>query len=220
MSKIKSKSVKKTVVVKISKASKPLRIDDPISYMKKSFKKNGKSYTTFLKGLLRRKLRGLDSVALTLNTLAFEQIDCLKCANCCKTMSPTYKKADVKRISKHLGMTFQGYYDKYLEIDEDSGDYMNKSTPCQFLKKDNKCAIYAVRPRDCSGFPHTQWRDFKLYISGTHIQNIEYCPITHHVVERMHDIIIKKGLRNLTLKTMEEDKKQNEMIHSELHSHF
>jgi Fe-S-cluster containining protein len=183
-----------------SNVAKPVvidqRIHEPIVYMKKTFRKSGKIYTTFLKGLLRRKLRGLDTIAITLNKKAFEKIDCLSCANCCKKMSPTYKKADVKRISKHLGMSFQQYYDKYLYRD-DNGDYMNKSVPCQFLRKDNMCAIYAVRPKDCSGFPHTQYRDFKLYISGTHIQNIEYCPITMNVVEKMHEIVISKKIRNL-----------------------
>jgi Fe-S-cluster containining protein len=206
--------------VKQPKVMKPVMIDDPISYMKKSFRKNGKSYTTFLRGLLHRKVRGLDAVALSLNKLAFKKIDCLKCANCCKTMSPTYKKADVKRIAKHLNMSFQDYYDKYLEKDEDSGDYMNKSTPCQFLKKDNMCSIYPVRPKDCSGFPHTQWRDFKLYISGTHIQNIEYCPITHHVVERMHEIIIKKGLRNLSAKSCEENVLNTDGVQLKPHSRY
>lgn len=196
--KVKSKSAKPKVI----KKTRQTKIEDPVKYMKASFRKNGKKYTTFLRGLLRRKLRGLDSVAIELNKLAFKKIDCLDCANCCKKMSPTYKKEDVKRISKYLGMTFQQYYDKYLEKDDDSGDYMNKSTPCQFLKKDNKCGIYPVRPRDCSGFPHTQWRDFKLYISGTHIQNIEYCPITHYVVERMHEIVIEKNQRNLTAKSV------------------
>jgi Fe-S-cluster containining protein len=137
-------------------------------------------------------------VAKELHKQAFKKIDCLDCANCCKTMSPTYTKADVHRISKHLGMSFKQYFDKYLEIEEDSGDYMNKSVPCQFLKKDNKCSIYSVRPRDCSGFPHTQYRDFKLYISGTHIQNISYCPITMNIVERMHEIIIGSKKKNLT----------------------
>ncbi len=195
---IKSKGVSINTPVKDLKIKKIIveRIADPIGYMKKNFRKSGKTYTTFLKGLLNRKLRGLDSVALTLNKKAFEKIDCLSCANCCKTMSPTYKKADVRRISKHLGMTFQQYYDKYLYKDE-SGDYMNKSVPCQFLRPDNMCSIYEVRPRDCSGFPHTQNRDFKLYISGTHIQNIEYCPITMNIVEKMHDIVIQKKIRNL-----------------------
>jgi uncharacterized protein len=171
-----------------------LKINDPIKYMRLAKRRNGSVYTTFLKGLLRRRVRGVDGLVFALNNKAFKAIDCLSCANCCKTMSPTYNKADVKRISKHLGMTFQQYYDKYLYKDE-SGDYMNKSVPCQFLKKDNKCGIYPVRPKDCSGFPHTQNKDFKLFISQTHIQNISYCPITMHIVENMHDIIIKKGKR-------------------------
>ena len=174
-------------------------IEDPIGYMKKSLRKNKKTYTTFLRGLLHRKIRGVDPVAISLHKQAIKKIDCLDCANCCKTMSPTYNKTDVKRISKHLGMTFKQYYDKYLELD-DSGDYMNRMVPCQFLRKDNKCGIYEVRPRDCGGFPHTQYRDFKLYVSGTHIQNIEYCPITHNVVERMHEIVIERKLKNLKTK--------------------
>ena len=173
------------------------KIKDPIGYLKATFRKSGKTYTTFLKGLMHRKVRGLDPVAKALNKQAFKKIDCLDCANCCSKMSPTYKKADVKRISKHLGMTFQEYYDKYLEQEEGSKDYLNKSTPCQFLLKNNKCSIYHVRPNDCRGFPHTQYKDFKLYVSGTHIQNIEYCPITLNVVARMHEIIIEQGKKNI-----------------------
>jgi uncharacterized protein len=168
-----------------------IKINDPIGYMKSAFRKNGKSYRTFLRGLIRRKVKGIDSLAIALNTRAFKTMDCLSCANCCKTMSPTYNKADIKRISKHLGMSVSQYHEKYLEKDE-SGDYMNKSVPCQFLRKDNMCSIYPVRPKDCSGFPHTQNRDFKLYISQTHIQNIEYCPVTMHIVENMYDLVINK----------------------------
>jgi hypothetical protein len=42
-----------------------------------------------------------------------------------------------------------------------------------------------MRPGDCRGFPHTHKRDFKLFISGTHIQNIDYCPITYYVVDNL-----------------------------------
>ncbi len=171
---------------------------NPKEYLK-SKKKKYPTYTTFLRGLIQRKVRGLDSLAIALNKEAFKKIDCLECANCCTVMSPTYKKSDVKRIAKHLGMSFEQYYDKYLYKDE-IGDYMNRKTPCQFLKADKKCSIYPVRPDDCRGFPHTQNKDFKLYISGTHKQNIAYCPATLHVVERLHQIIIEKGERNLTAK--------------------
>lgn len=173
------------------------KIKEPIGYLKKTFRKDGKKYVTFLRGLMHRKVRGIDPLARALHDDAFKRIDCLDCANCCKKMSPTYKKADVKRIAKHLGMTFQQYYDKYLEREEGSKDYLNKSTPCQFLRKDNKCGIYRIRPADCKGFPHTQYKDFKLYVSGTHIQNVEYCPITLNVVARMHEIIIEQGKRNV-----------------------
>ncbi|MFM2207646.1 MAG: hypothetical protein RL213_1621 [Bacteroidota bacterium] len=168
----------------------------PIEYLKSASRRR-KRNTTFLRGLIQRKVRGLDGLAIALNKEAFRKIDCLECANCCTVMSPTYKKSDVKRIAKHLGMSFQQYYDKYLYKDE-TGDYMNRKTPCQFLDlKSKKCSIYPVRPIDCRGFPHTQNKDFKLYISGTHKQNISYCPATLHVVERLHQIIIEKGERNL-----------------------
>ncbi|TAH43776.1 MAG: YkgJ family cysteine cluster protein [Bacteroidetes bacterium] len=180
-------------------STKTVKIKEPIKYLRSTNRKKGKKYTTFLRGLMIRKVRGMDTLAAELNKEAFKKIDCLDCANCCKTMSPTYTKVDVKRISKHVGMTYNEYFDKYLYKDE-TGDIMNKKTPCQFLKKDNKCAIYPVRPKDCSGFPHTQLKDFKLFITGTHKQNIEYCPITLNIVERMHEIIIEKGKTNLTAK--------------------
>ncbi len=190
---------KKVAVKKVVEDFKAAKIIKPIEYMKKSFRKNKKVYKKFLRGLEKRKIRGLDGLTIALNKKAFKRIDCLSCANCCKTMSPTYSKTDVKRISKHLGMSFQQYYDKYLEKDK-TGDYMNKSVPCQFLKKDNKCSIYSVRPRDCSGFPHTQNKNFKLFIPDTHSQNIEYCPITMNIVENMYDLIVTKEKKNLSAK--------------------
>ena len=110
-----------------------LRIKDPIGYMRSTLKKSKKTYTTFLRGLLHRKVRGLDSLAIALHKQAFRKIDCLDCANCCKTMSPTYNKADINRISKHLGMTFKQYFDKYLYIEED-GDYEQKYSLSVFEK--------------------------------------------------------------------------------------
>src|SRR6186713_1660927 len=125
----------------------------PLANLKKN-RKRRKQLRTFLRGLFKRKVRGIDAMAQRFNKEAFEKIDCLKCANCCKTMTPTWKKAEVKRVAKRFGMTYKEYYKKYLYLDK-SGDIMNKKTPCQHLQKDNKCAIYDIRPIDCSGFPHT-----------------------------------------------------------------
>ena len=37
-----------------------------------------------------------------LHEQAFEKIDCLHCARCCKRYSPRFKRPDIKRISKAL----------------------------------------------------------------------------------------------------------------------
>src|SRR5690606_18349847 len=36
---------------------------------------------------------------------AWDRVDCLSCANCCKKMSPTYTREDIERISAHLKMS-------------------------------------------------------------------------------------------------------------------
>ena len=39
-----------------------------------------------------------------LNEAAYEKIDCLTCAACCKNYSPRFKTPDIKRIAKHLDL--------------------------------------------------------------------------------------------------------------------
>jgi Fe-S-cluster containining protein len=154
----------------------------PLAELKKNRKKR-KILTRFLRGLTHRKVKSLDEKAIELNKEEYTKMDCMKCANCCKTMQPTWKKAEVKRVANHLGLSYKEYFDKYLVLDE--GDIMNKNAPCQHLAKNHMCNIYDMRPGDCRGFPHTHKRDFKLFISGTHIQNIDYCPITYYVVDNL-----------------------------------
>ncbi len=67
---------------------------------------------------------------------AFNKIDCLQCANCCKNFSPRFKTPDIKRISKYLKMRESEFIDKYLLVDED-GDFVAKTKPCPFLGDDN-----------------------------------------------------------------------------------
>jgi len=136
----------------------------------------------FLTKLENKPLRGLDKITAEADKAAWGRTDCLHCANCCKTMSPTYTKEDVKRISKHLGMTEKAFREKWLYKDK-TGDWMNVKQPCQFLDlKTNMCNIYAVRPRDCAGFPHHTKKKMVEYMH-MYKQNIEYCPATYRVVE-------------------------------------
>jgi uncharacterized protein len=120
----------------------------------------------------------------------WRDINCMECANCCKTMTPTYTKADIKRISAHLDMKPKEFMDKWLIKEEDSGDWINKTQPCQFLA-DNKCSIYEVRPADCAAFPHHNKKPFDLY-NETFKNNLIHCPATLSLVDRLKKVVEKE----------------------------
>ena len=114
---------------------------------------------------------------------AFEKIDCLKCANCCKNYSPRFKMPDIKRISKYLKMKEGVFIEKYLTLDNE-GDYVVKTKPCPFLGKDNYCNIYEARPSDCRRFPYTD-EDVLLKRPQLTIKNSSFCPIVYFVLEKL-----------------------------------
>jgi len=114
---------------------------------------------------------------------AFERIDCLQCANCCKNYSPRFKTPDIKRIARHLRMKESEFIDAYLRLDED-GDYVVKTTPCPFLGQDNYCGIYEVRPSDCERFPYTD-EDVIMKRPALTQKNSTFCPIVYFVLEKL-----------------------------------
>ena len=59
-----------------------------------------KEIRSFLKKV--RKHKQLDTIFREAHERAFEKIDCLQCANCCKTTSPIFRDTDIRRIAKHL----------------------------------------------------------------------------------------------------------------------
>ena len=153
---------------------------------KQKVRYHSKGMKSFLTRLLKEQPRGLDKLAASLEKEVWKEVDCLTCANCCKTMSPTFTKTDIKRISKHFDQTPGAFTKQWLRKDR-IGDILNKTEPCQFLNlQDNKCSIYEIRPVDCSGFPHLHKKKMVDYIH-VHKQNIEYCPATYKLVEKMQE---------------------------------
>jgi len=139
-----------------------------------------KKYLQFLKKADRNKvLKALPA----LHEEAFDKIDCLQCANCCKNYSPRFKTPDIKRISKHLKMKEGVFIESYLRLDED-GDYVVKTKPCPFLGQDNYCSIYEVRPSDCHRFPYTD-EDVLLKRPALTQKNSTFCPIVYFVLEKL-----------------------------------
>ena len=156
-----------------------------IKKLRKQFKSNRRIFRNFITRTENNPPRNLDAMMKEIDKDVWEKVNCLECANCCKTMSPTYTSEDIKRISTHLNMTVKEFKEKWLEYDKKSKDWMNKSRPCQFLDlKTNMCTIYKYRPADCAGFPHFLKKPQKdyLYINK---QNIEYCPASMLMVEKL-----------------------------------
>ncbi len=101
-----------------------------VSHTKSSFRR-------FLTKLEKNPPKKLTSLTIQLEKEVWQEVDCLSCANCCKTMTPTFNTADLKRISAHFGQTVEEFKAKWLYKEKKKdGDWLNKKQPCQFLNLD------------------------------------------------------------------------------------
>lgn len=143
-----------------------------------------KERTKAYKGFLQRTHKNDVIYKLPeLHEQAFEKVNCLSCANCCKNYSPRFKTPDIKRISKVVGMRESVFIDNYLRIDEE-GDYVLISKPCPFLGEDNFCSIYEDRPSDCRRFPYTD-EDVFIKKQSLTLKNVSFCPAVYFVIEKL-----------------------------------
>ena len=149
-------------------------------------RKARKRQRKFLDRIKARPPRDLDEQVMEADAAVWEEVDCLECANCCKTISPTFTQKDIERISGRLRMRPGAFVEEYLYVDEDD-DFVLQQTPCPFLLPDNKCNIYEDRPRACRDYPHTGKRKFHLHIGITK-KNTLVCPAAFRVVEMLEEV--------------------------------
>jgi uncharacterized protein len=137
----------------------------------------------FLNSLKKKNPRRLDDIFHKTHDDVFEEMDCLTCANCCKTTSPIFYQTDVDRLSKSLGIRPGAFIERYLRTDEDR-DLVLKSAPCPFLGADNHCAVYEDRPKACREYPHTH-RKKMVQVLDLAFRNTLVCPAVFEIVERL-----------------------------------
>ena len=157
---------------------------------KQKVRYNKTSFKRFIIKIENKPPKNLDVISVSIEKEVWAETDCLSCANCCKSMTPTFTNKDIKRIAAHLEMSVAAFKNKWLMFEKKDKDWVNKTQPCQFLNlKDNKCSIYEVRPESCADFPHLTRKGLHQYI---HIfkQNIEYCPATYKMVEKMMERLV------------------------------
>lgn len=142
-----------------------------------------KDYQKFLANLKKKPPKSLDYIAQETHDEVFREINCLTCANCCKTTGPLYTEKDIERISKTLRLKPADFEAKFLHVDEDK-DKVLQVLPCPFLNADNTCSIYEVRPKACREYPHTDRK--KVYqINNLTLKNTVVCPAANLWVEKM-----------------------------------
>lgn len=153
---------------------------------KKEAKRKSAENKAFLQKLKNKDSRKIDDAFHRLHEEVFSEIDCLTCANCCKTTSPIFYQTDIERVAKALRLKPGDFIEKYLRIDEDR-DYVLKSSPCPFLDSENYCSVYADRPKACREYPHTNRKKMVQIMELTH-KNTLVCPAVLEIVERMKKI--------------------------------
>jgi Fe-S-cluster containining protein len=141
----------------------------------------------FLLGLKKKDPRKIDDLFHTAHEEVFEEINCLDCANCCKTTSPIFYQTDIERVARSLRIKPGEFIEQYLKIDEDK-DYVLKSSPCPFLDEDNYCKVYEDRPKACREYPHTDRKKIIQIMDLTH-KNTLVCPAVLQMVERIKGLI-------------------------------
>ena len=146
-----------------------------------------KEHKKVLESLKKKPPKNLDYLVQETHEEVFQKIDCLQCANCCKTTGPLFTEKDIERISKHLRLKPTEFEQKYLQTDEDE-DKVLQNLPCWFLNADNTCSIYEIRPKACREFPHTDRK--KIYqINHLTIKNTLICPAAFTFVEKIKEKI-------------------------------
>ncbi len=146
-------------------------------------KQNFQQNKAFYKSLAKKKPSDLDSVVEEYHQQVFEQIDCLKCGLCCRTLGPRLTDTDIQRLAKAIKQKPSQVTQNYLQIDEDN-DYVFKTMPCPFLSDDNFCRIYSERPKACREYPHTDRRRFVQILDLT-LKNTLTCPAVYLVTEKL-----------------------------------
>ena len=156
-------------------------IKDPLKSAEQA-KSVKKKRETFLNNLTKDK-RSLDELFHQEHDMVFQEMDCLECANCCKTTSPIFVQEDIVRIASYLKIKSGEFIQNYLEMDED-GDFVLTKAPCAFLNDDNTCKVYDVRPQACSEYPHTNRKNMHEILDLT-LENTIVCPAVNHILKKL-----------------------------------
>ncbi len=140
------------------------------------------AFRTFLKGIDMRS-EELDALVHGLYRDISSQINCLDCANCCRSILPSLSPSDITDLASGLGVSKSELSQRYLTTRGDQNTRTFNATPCPFLSG-NQCTVYAFRPQACRSYPHLHKRSFVHRLIQV-VENCAVCPIVFNVYEEL-----------------------------------
>lgn len=117
-----------------------------------------------------------------------KEIDCLECANCCRTATARLIDRDIDKVAKAAGMKRDRFLRECTEISEEEGRILKRTEAgCIFLNG-NECLVYEGRPASCEDFPHlVRGPGSLMHRMWAMPERATYCPITYNTLEAWKD---------------------------------
>ncbi len=149
-------------------------------------------FREYLKTRLNMPREQTDLIVKETTDEVWSQIDCVACANCCKTLSIEVDAKDITKLAARLHISMAQFKTNYCEVLPDKTVVL-KSRPCVFLADDGKCKVYEDRPRACMDYPYLAEPHF-VARSISMVENCRCCPIVFNVWQQLK---VKLGFRGV-----------------------
>lgn len=131
----------------------------------------------------------LDALVAGIAAAVSAQIDCTRCANCCRTLTVGLTPDDIPPLAQALQLPPEQvcarYVDRERAAQEDEWGVI-ASTPCPFLQG-RRCALYPQRPQSCRAYPAFT-PDFR-YLAPAILSGAGGCPIIFNVLIRLERVL-------------------------------
>ncbi|MFY9728488.1 MAG: YkgJ family cysteine cluster protein [Bryobacteraceae bacterium] len=121
-----------------------------------------------------------------------EQIDCTRCANCCKTSTTEVTERDIEKLARHLRIGREQFIADYTMVESDEGMMtrvlkFTEGAGCVFLQG-SLCSVYETRPAICQRYPHLVRGNGSIASRmWQFVDRASVCPIVYNCLEAFKD---------------------------------
>lgn len=127
----------------------------------------------------------LDALVAGIAAEVSAQIDCTRCANCCRSLTVGLTAEDIAPLAEALDLSPEAvcarYVDRARAAAEDEWGVLS-ATPCPLLRG-TLCTVYPQRPQSCRDYPAFT-PDFR-YLAPAILSGADRCPIIFNVLARL-----------------------------------